>query len=82
MAFFVIDRNANAAQLPLNGKSTLVSARNNFEQMQRESAEMTEAQIQSHYGFPGTAAQWNVTIDGIVTALNVAAVDNYISQLG
>ena len=52
MAFYPIDRNANSAQNVLNGKSSLVASLNTFLQIQRESAEMTEVQVQSHYGLP------------------------------
>jgi hypothetical protein len=83
MAFFPIDRNANAANNVLELKSVLVRAIAVAEQLQRESAEMTEAQMQAQYGLTGlTQAQWNTTINGLVTALAATAVDNYISQLG
>lgn len=80
--FFQIDRNANSANNVMQLKSALVSSLNTALQIQRESAEMTEVQIQDHYGFSGTQAQWTTTINGVVTALQVTAVDNYISQLG
>ena len=80
--FFVIDRNANSANKVMGLKSSLVASLVEARQIQRESAEMTEAQIQSHYGFSGTEAQWNTTINGVVTALEAQAVENYISQLG
>ena len=80
--FFVIDRNANSANNVMSLKSSLVASLNTALQIQRESGEMTEAQIQSHYGFSGTQAQWDATINGVVTALEAAAVENYISQLG
>ena len=80
--FFVIDRNANSSNKVLGLKSSLVASLVEARQVQRESGQMTEAQIQAHYGFSGTEAQWNTTIDGVVTALEAAAVENYISQLG
>lgn len=80
--FFQIDRNANSANNVMQLKSALVSSLNTALQIQRESAEMTEVQIQDHYGFSGTQAQWTTTINGVVTALQATAVDNYISQLG
>ena len=82
MSFFPINRDANGASNVLNLKSNLVGALVVAQQMQRESGEMTEVQIQSHYGFGGTQAQWNNTINGVVTALQAAAVENYMSQLG
>ena len=82
MAFFVINRSANSAHKVLSLKSALVSSLDEALQIQRESVEMTEAQIQAHYGFTGTQTQWNTTINGVVTALQAAAVENYISQLG
>ena len=81
MAFFQIDRNANAANNVLELKSVLTRSLFVAEQIQRESDEMTELQIQTHYGFSGTQAAWLVTIGGVVTALNAVAVENYISQL-
>ena len=83
MAFNEINRNSPAANNVLELKSVLVRAVALSEQLQREAAELNDAQIGTHYGVPViTQAQWATTIDGIVTALNVAAVDNYISQLG
>jgi hypothetical protein len=83
MAFFPVDRNANASNNVLEMKSILVRGIAVAEQLQRESAEMTEAQIQAQYGLTGlTQAAWNTTINGLVTALQAAAVENYISQLG
>lgn len=82
MAFFPIDRNANSANNVLSLKSTLVASLNTALQIQRESVEMTEVQILAHYGFGGTQAQWNTTINGVVTALQAAAIENCISQLG
>jgi hypothetical protein len=82
MAFFQIDRNADSANKVLSLKSALVSALVEAEQVQRESSEMTEVQVQIHYGFSGTQTQWNTTINGVVTALGAAAIENYISQLG
>ena len=83
MAFNEINRNAPAANNVLELKSVLVRAVALSEQLQREAAEVDDAQISSHYGVPViTGAQWATTINGIVTALDVAAVDNYISQLG
>lgn len=82
MAFFPIDRNANSANNVLELKSVLVRALTVSEQLQRESGEMTEAQMQAQYGITATQAQWNATINGVVTALEAAAVDNFISQLG
>ena len=82
MAFFQIARNANAANNVLELKSVLTRSLFVAEQIQRESDEMTELQIQTHYGFSGTQAAWLATISGVVAALNAAAVENYISQLG
>ncbi|MCK5613040.1 hypothetical protein KAR91_64805 [Candidatus Pacearchaeota archaeon] len=82
MPFYPVERNANAASKVLSLKSSLVSALVESRQIQLESAEMTEIQIQTHYGFGGTQAEWLVTIDGVVTALEAAAIENYISQLG
>ena len=83
MAFNEINRNAPAANNVLELKSVLVRAVQLSEQLQREAAEVNDAQISSHYGVPNvTGAQWTVTINVIVTALDVAAVNNYISHLG
>jgi hypothetical protein len=82
MAYYELSPSAPGRQTPLGLKANLVSALNAAKQIQRESAEMTETQIQSHFGFSGTQAAWNATIDGVVTALEAAAVDNLISQIG
>ena len=80
--FFPINRNANNANNILELKSVLVRALTVAEQLQRESGEMTEAQMQAQYGIDATQAQWDTTINGVVTALQATAVENYISQLG
>ena len=80
--FFPINRAADGAVNVFNLKSPLIRALDVASQIQRESAEMTEAQIQAHYGFDGTQTQWNATINGVVTALGATAVQNFISQLG
>lgn len=80
--FFPINRNANSANNLLELKSVLVRALTVAEQLQRESGEMTEAQMQAQYGITATQAQWDATVDGVVTALGATAVQNFISQLG
>lgn len=82
MAFFPIDRNANSANNVLELKSILVRALAVSEQLQRETAEMTEAQMQAQYGITATQAQWNGVLNGVVTAIQAAAIDTYISSLG
>jgi hypothetical protein len=84
MAFFQIDRNANSANNVIQLKSALIQALATAQQIQRETANMTQAQVESHYGLPPELliATWGTTVDGVVTSLEVAAVDNYISQLG
>ena len=83
MAFNEINRNAPAANNVLELKSVLARAVALSEQLQREAAEVDDAQISAHYGVPVvTGAQWTTTINGIVTAVNATAVLNYISQLG
>jgi len=82
MAFFPIDRNAAASNNVLEMKSILVRGLAVAEQMQRETAQMTEIQMQAQYGITATTAQWNGVLNGVVTALQAAAVETYISSLG
>jgi len=82
MAFFPIDRNAPASNNVLEMKSILVRGIAVAEQMQKETAQMTEIQMQAQYGITATTAQWDAVLDGVVTALQAAAVETYISSLG
>jgi flagellar hook-basal body complex protein FliE len=82
MAFFPIDRNANSSNNVLEMKSILVRGLAVAEQMQRESGEMTEAQMQAQYGITATTAEWNGVLNGVVTAMQAAAIETYISSLG
>ena len=82
MAHFALSASAPQRTDALGLKSNLVTALNIALQIQRETLEMTEAQIQTQYGFSGSQAVWQTTINGIVTALQAAAVTNYISKLG
>jgi hypothetical protein len=85
MAFFPVDRNANGARNVLASKSALVSALAEFDQLKAMSDEMTQAQIESYFGLEVgaiTLAAWKTTVNGVVTALEAAAVENFISQLG
>ena len=82
MAFFPIDRNANSSNNVLEMKSILVRGIAVAEQMQKETAQMTEIQMQTQYGITATAAQWDSVLSGVVTALQAAAVETYISSLG
>ena len=82
MAFFPIDRNANSSNNVLELKSILVRGLAVAEQLQRESAEMTEAQMQAQYGITATTAEWNGVLNGVVTAMQAAAIETYISSLG
>ena len=82
MAFFPINRNANSSNNVLEMKSILVRGIAVAEQMQKETAQMTEAQMQAQYGITATTAQWNSVLNGVVTALQATAVETYISSLG
>ena len=88
MSFFPVNRNAPASNNVLELKSILVRGIAVAEQMQRETAQMTEAQMQSQYGITATAAQWDAVLSGteqdpgVVLILQMAAVETYISSLG
>jgi len=85
MAFFTFNgasaQNQQARQL----KSSLQTARELAERIQVQTAQMTLAQAQEQFGLPAsglTLAQWQTTIDNIVTALNSASVTAYTDQVG
>ena len=82
MTYFALSASAPQRTNALGLKSNLVTALNIALQVQRETSEMTEVQIQDQYGFSGTQAQWTATINGIVTALQATAIENFISQIG
>ena len=85
MSFFPVNRNAAASNNVLELKSILVRGIAVAEQMQRETAQMTEAQMQSQYGITATSAQWDAVLDGVVLALQdveTGSVETYISSLG
>ena len=85
MSFFPVNRNAPASNNVLELKSILVRGIAVAEQMQRETAQMTEAQMQSQYGITATSVQWDAVLDGVVLALQdveTGSVETYISSLG
>jgi len=82
MAFFPVDRNAAASNNVIELKSILVRGLAVAEQMQRETDQMTEAQMQAQFGITATSAQWDAVLDGVVLAMQAAAIETYISSLG
>jgi hypothetical protein len=82
MAYFELNPNAVKRQDVLALKAHLLAAKNSVEQLKREKDTMTEEQIQALFGFGGTEAQFDATIDGVWTALSDAAVLNMISNVG
>lgn len=63
-------------------KANLVQAKALVTQIQREKGNMTQAQVQSRYGFSGTQAQFDAVIDGAAAAASSAAVLQIISNVG
>ena len=63
-------------------KANLVQAKAIVTQIQREKGNMTEAQVQSRYGFTGTQAQFDSVIDGAAAALADPAILQIVSNVG
>ena len=65
-------------------KQTLITAKNVALNIQRQNAEMTLAQMQAQFGVDAalTEAQWESTINAIVTLLDNQAVLDLIGKVG
>ena len=85
MAFFTFNGNAAQTQQARQLKSSLIVAKELAERVQAQTAQMNLTQAQEQFGLPAsglTLAQWQTTIDNIVTALNAASVTAYTDQIG
>lgn len=64
-------------------KQELIKSLNKALEVQRQAAEMDDAQIASQYGIPaGVVAGFRTNIDSAVTALESSAITNIISSIG
>ena len=84
MAVVEIDRSAPAAADVINLLNYLVHARNTATHIAEINGQMDAAQLLDIMGVDPaeiTATAWANTITAIVTLLNDAAVDNYVSKL-
>ena len=82
MAYFPVNTNAPGAPEVKELKTILVRAKAIAEQMERQTAAMTEAEIQTRYGIAATSVQWNPVLSGVVAVLNDPDVITYIESLG
>ena len=82
MAFFIINTNATGARDLRSLISYLVNGQDTAEKLATMIGNMSDAQVQSYFGFTGTKSDLQTTINGVVTALDVAAVDNLTGKVG
>lgn len=83
MAFVILNHTAPQRAEPQALKQDLVKSLNKALEIQRQAAQMSDAQIETQYGVPTAAvAAFRSNIDDIVTALQSSSVTNIISSLG
>jgi hypothetical protein len=83
MPFIVLDHTAPQRAEPQRLKQDLRKALETALNIQRQAAEMDDAQVQAQFGVPaGAVSAFRTNVDDIVTALQSQAVTNIISSMG
>ena len=83
MAYVIASGTAPQSQDLRQLKQTLVTSGNLARHIQRQMAEMSDAQLEAQFGIPTAAvAPFRTNVDAIVTALDAAAVQNIMAKLG